>query len=384
MTDRNLLGQVRWQDYVLEHGEGLRRFWEHHLAERDRDVLFILGRGFDPRMCLGLEGFIGAGGRGKRDLLAIEFPEGASSPSKKHSAQVSANWARLQGLVQGKGSVTSPHVKMWSDDGRRIGSRSAAALFRAPSDFADYTDIIIDISATPRSIYFPLVGKTLHLLDQLQRSQPSAIPNLFVLVSENPLLDSQIREDGPDDTADYIYPFEGGLGMEATAEYPRIWAPLLGEGQLVQLERIYDLVGPDEISPVLPSPSLNPRRGDDLILDYHELLFDRLRIDPRNFIYASERNPFEVYRQVRRTILHYREALLPLGGCKAVVSAHSSKLMSVGALLVAYELKQKRVDVGVAHVESDGHVMSDDAQEPSHWTQSDVFGLWISGECYES
>jgi hypothetical protein len=194
----------------------------------------------------------------------------------------------------------------------------------------------------------------------------------------------RIRDEGVDETATYVYPFSGGLEMEATAEQPKIWIPILGEGQETQLERIYNLIDvPDEICPVLPFPSLDPRRGDNLVLEYRDLLFDRLRLEPRNFINASERNPFEVYRQIRRTILHYREALGPLGGCKTVLSALSTKLLSVGALLVAYELKQAKIDVGIAHVGSQGYIMDDGPGAPRSQPQSKLFGLWLAGECYE-
>jgi len=140
---------------------------------------------------------------------------------------------------------------------------------------------------------------------------------------------------------------------------------------------------PDEIAPLLPSPSVNPRRSDDLLLEYRELLFDRFRVEPSNFIFASERNPFEVYRQIRRAVLHYRDALERLGGCKAVLSALSTKLLSVGALLVAYELKRSKVDVGVAHVECQGYTMEAATEGDGAKTQSELFGLWLWGECYE-
>jgi len=42
---------------------------------------------------------------------------------------------------------------------------------------------------------------------------------------------------------------------------------------------LYFSYPPDEICPVLPFPALNPRRGDNLVLEYRDLLFDRLRID---------------------------------------------------------------------------------------------------------
>lgn len=82
--------------------------------------------------------------------------------------------------------------------------------------------------------------------------------------------------------------------------------------------------------------------------------------------------------------LHYQEVLEPLGGCKTVLSALSTKLLSVGALLVAYELKQAKIDVGIAHVGSQGYVMDGDHEASSSPPYSEIFGLWLAGECYES
>src|SRR6266852_397064 len=67
-----------------------------------------------------------------------------------------------------------------------------------------------------------------------------------------------------------------------------------------------------------------------------------------------------------------QDTLRPLGGCKVVVSAHSSKLLSVGALLAAYEERLRSADVGIAHVESQGYTMPDTLPE----TQPDLFSLW--------
>src|SRR6266511_879749 len=163
MTVENRMDFPRWQDYVLDHGKAVNEFWKSHLRGPGRGVLFVLGKGFDPRMCLGLTALLDAGGGGKLNTLAIEFEEGHSSPSKVHAADVEANWNRLQKLLSGNGAISARAIKIWSDDGRRIGSRSAAAVFGALSDFIGYTDIVIDISAMPRGIYFPLIAKVLYL-----------------------------------------------------------------------------------------------------------------------------------------------------------------------------------------------------------------------------
>ena len=134
-------------------------------------------------------------------------------------------------------------------------------------------------------------------------------------------MDRSIQEEGIDDDASYMHGFASDLVQESTAAVPRVWIPVLGEGKEEQIIRLYDYVKPDEICPVLPSPSVNPRRADDLIAEYRAILFDRLRVEPQNIIYASEWNPFEVYRQIYRTMERYNSALQALDKCKIVVSA---------------------------------------------------------------
>ena len=84
-----------------------------------------------------------------------------------------------------------------------------------------------------------------------------------------------------------------------------------------------------------------------------------------------------------RSILHYQQALNPLGGCKVALSAMSSKLASIGVLLAAYELGRRdpKVVVGVAHVESQGYRV-DKAAGPA--LAPTLFTMWLSGECYAS
>ncbi len=173
------------------------------------------------------------------------------------------------------------------------------------------------------------------------------------------------------------------MEMEATAGIPRVLIAILGEGQRGQLERIYNLVIPDEICPVLPSPSSNPRRGDEILVEYRELLFDQWRVEPRNIIYASEQNPFETYRQIHRAVRYYNQVLAPLRGCRVVVSAVSSKLLSVGALLASYELKGAEMSVGLAHVEAQGYNIDKEEREESVGSEEEIFALWLVGDCYE-
>ena len=362
----------RWGQYLLLRDEGVGEFWQEHLRS-SRDVLLILGRGFDPRMCMGLEVLLATGGQGRRDVVGLDFREGSRSPSLDHEGLVETNWAKVTAVVGSQGDITVRPVEFWSPENRRITSQSARDLFDSEETFTAYTDVVVDISSMPRSVYFPLIARILYLLDH--RVEPSeAVVNLHVLVAEDPGLDASIREEGIDEKAEFMASFGGGFDEEAI-QTPKVWLPMLGENRLTQFDRIYDRVKPDEICPVLPSPSRDPRRADDIVIDYRERLFDQHRLDSREFIYAAERNPFEVYRRLREALKRYDKVFGLLGGCRVAISPLSSKLMSLGALLVAYELKERGHGVGISHIESQGYAL---AGEPP---EAELFGLWLAGEC---
>lgn len=370
---------LRWRDYFLRDGEGFDGFWRAFLAERRRNLLFVLGHGFDARMCDGIERVLSLGGVGARDVALIAFNEGAESPSQIYLPQRDANGERLDRMIQGRGKIEKRDIKMFSSDNRRIGARSIAQEFGSSVEFQSYTDVVVDISALPRSLYMPLLAKLLALFDG--EAKGGERRNLHVIVSHCPEIDGAIVEDGLDESASYLFGFAAAaLESESTSGHPKIWIPVLGKRQRTQLERINQFVMPDEICPLLPSPAHDPREGDSIMIEYRELLFDQLRVEPRNIIYAAESNPFEVYRQLMRSILHYDRALKPLGGCKVALSAMSSKLASMGVLFAAYELGRRdpKVTVGVAHVESQGYIVRPNSTEPS----KTLFTMWLSGECY--
>lgn len=366
----------RWDHYFLRRGNECSAFWKDYLLTPNRQLLFVLGLGFDPRMCFGLQMLMNASPGYAKECLLIEYDEGENSPSHQYNDLVRKNLADLSGLMNKAGVINKAQVSMWSKDRkRRIGSRRASDAIQA-STIKRFTDIILDISSMPRGIYFPIIAKILYLLDTTNSDSPAV--NLHVIVSEQMSLDRNIQEEGIDDDASYMHGFTSDLVQQSTESVPRIWIPVLGEGKEAQLIRLYDHIRPDEICPVLPSPSVNPRRADDLVAEYRELLFDRLRVVPSNFIYASEWNPFEVYRQIYRTMERYNDALEALGKCKGVVSALSSKLLSVGALLAAYEAKRNKFMVGISHVETHGYKI----QGTIGSCEPELFTLWIAGECY--
>ena len=376
----------RWEDYFLKQkNEAYCEFWHNYLAV-ERDILFVLGMGFDPRMCLGLESILQKGGHGKRNCILIDFDEGEESPSRDLQMYANKNRAKLDKLMSEIGDIQTKSIKMETDDGRRIGSQNAAKIFTDYSDFEGYTDIVIDISSLPLSVFFPLIGSILSILDLLLKSATCKhIANLHVVVAEDIRIDRSITQSGLFDDASYLHGFTGDLDLMYKEEEPTVWIPILGEGQEKQIELIESLVSPREICPVLPSPSIDPRRGDKIMLEHRELITGRLPIEIGNIIYGSEQNPFELYRQIRQTIEHYRSALKSLGKSKFAISPLSSKLMSMGSFLVAYEEGlSNNESVGIAYVESKGYSMELNKGGRDPLQSCELFSLWIFGDCYDT
>src|SRR3712207_2075916 len=108
----------RWSNYVLRRGEDFRRFWTDFLAHRDQDLLFVTGRGFAPRTCLGVEGILDAGGVGKRDCIAIAYEEGEHSASNEYAPQVERNWERLTEIITARGMLSTRTIQMVSEENR--------------------------------------------------------------------------------------------------------------------------------------------------------------------------------------------------------------------------------------------------------------------------
>ena len=368
---------LRWADYLLFKNDSFYNFWKRHLAKK-RDLLLVLGQGFDPRMCLCAEAIMTNPSYGCRDVVLIQFDEGEDSPSARYQYEIQQNKSRLEKLVSDAGTIQIKNIPMKADDGYRIGSRKATKIFRNLSELEKYSDIIIDISSMPLDIYMPLIGKTLHTL----KDNPHI--NLHVVVAEDTSVDKAIRKSGLVDKASYLHGFTGDLDSVSGEDEPLIWIPVLGEGGQNQMTRIENHVSAKEICPVLPSPSQNPRRGDDLMLEHRKFLVEESDIEIRNIIYAAEQNPFEAYREIYRVIQGYRRSLRPLGKCRIAISALSSKLISLGVFLVAYEESiQNNEKVGIAYVAADGYDM--DRKVISQWNPSStqLFSLWITGECYE-
>jgi hypothetical protein len=381
--DTKIKDTLKWDPYVLMRNDEITSFFKLHFVSGDaRKLLFIMGEGIDFRMNRGIKSLVENNPNLEITCLLICYDEGKSSSSKKYKPLVKENLRVLNELIP-QDRITTQKIELWSEEGKkkkRVGDQNVAELFKDETMFGKYTDIIVDISALPRGIYFSLIGKIQAMLDNFYKESPI---NFFVLTAENANLDSHIKEFKPDSELSYVYGFRGGSELTSDKKQT-IWLPILGEGTGHQIGSAYEKIKPNEICPVLPFPSRNPRRSDALLIEYHKLLFDELNIEGQNIIYVPEQNPFEVYRTLSQTIKDYNETLAIVKGCDIVISTFSSKLLSIGALLCAYEFKLlNTIKVGILNVDSSGYEIDPEAMEENMGDHSELFLIWLAGEPYK-
>ena len=357
---------LRWQDYVLEYEDNVPGLWTSAFGIANR-ATFILGAGFDPRALVGVERFLATVRSNTVNVITLGLPGGQGGEPRKLADQNKERLATLKSSTAADFyEVTYPRVHDRLSAGQRI-THGLMKSSQLPSDGL----IVIDISGLPASIYFPLVGG---ILEQSKKGEFRG--DLQLVVCENPEIDRRIFDEGSTDPG-AIKGFSHGLTKATAASVTKVWAPVIGERQGAQLTTLFEFLAPDEICPVLPFPSSNPRRADDLIIEHRVLLFDRMEVEPRNFIYADETNPFDLYRALTRLAERYISVLAPLGEAVVVTSVHASKMLSVGALLAAWESS-----LPVATVANTGYMIESADEISAMSPHNRLACIWLEGEPY--
>src|SRR5690606_13011440 len=119
-------------------------------------------------------------------------------------------------------------------------------------------------------------------------------PNVHVLVHDHAETDGSIRS-RPCDRTGPVHGFQGNLKTDAAAVATKLWMPQLIEGKRATLELIHSHVSPDDVCPVLPFPSADPRRCDLLFETFANEFESVWEVDSGSVLYADEGNPLDLY-----------------------------------------------------------------------------------------
>ena len=361
---------LRWDPGYLAKGPAFSTLWRALSAQAKHRVMFVCGAGFDPRAPVALRGIVSAGAMIDTCVI-IDYSSGVGLGSASDRERAGKNIRTIQDLAQG--GVEPIKIAMRSSDGRSTGSVAISSAFNDPERYSNFSDVVIDITALPTELYFPLIATLTRVWSSHYNGKDG--PNLHTVVCDNPGVDMMISGEGGD-KAESMYGFPGNLHRASIDSAIPIWVPILGEGQQMKIEKIAEYVGARFVVPVFPFPAQNPRRGDDLFVEYRDLVRNSSSMDLRDIIYADEQDPFDLYRKICHLTDEWKATLQSIGTPQIVVSPHSGKLHSVGALLSALDR-----DLAIAHVQPTGHVVSGEFSADHY--EGELFEIWLAGAAYE-
>lgn len=388
-----------WDHYVFRRGRDVHELWDQLFDSRPIKLLYIAGRGFDVRAQNVMREFVSslrASGRRveKAELLLVGFSGYALDD--EISQLTEENAAALQSIFGSLGRCQTITIGGSSDgeDDLSAGTALRLGTSKVLAEVTDQTDVVLDVSSLPRVAYLSLLTSLLNKLVPNKDTGGEVSPlvangvNFQVLVGEDAALDGHIQAEDPGNDLVLIPGFSSALHAESVQDWPLVWFPILGEGRVSQLEKVMaSAVIPNsaEICPVLPHPSRNPRRADNLLVEYKVPLFDSRQTPTSNILYAHESNPFEAYRQLLGAMQRYRHGMTIMGGCRLVITPLGSKLITLGAGLACFEMRPSnlndRYGVAIPHAEPTRYLASVDTLKAS---RPDVSVMLLTGDAYAS
>jgi len=350
-----------WERYVFRRGNEVHELWDGLFGSRNLRLLYIGGRGFDVRTQAAMRELVTSLQTAGRNLtfaklLLVSFSDYELSADLRELTENNA--AALKALFGPLGDSQEITIGSSSNGEEEVSASVALTVgLKQVLDLANnYTDIILDVSSLPRVGYLAILTGLLDTLvpnKSLSTDGGSALQanniNLQVLVAEDANLDGNILAEDPSNDLVVVPGYSGIMHAESVKEWPVVWFPILGENRVSQLQKIMTLAqipASAEICPVLPHPSRNPRRADDLLVEYTEPLFKSRRTPTTNILHVNESQPFEAYRQLLEAMQRYQISLQILGGCRLLVTPLSSKLITLGAGLACFEMKTANLEAG--------------------------------------
>jgi hypothetical protein len=354
----------RWNKCVEHYDHGVYEFFADHFSEVHRQVLIVGGAGFDPRATacvLKLSEIL------TNRLKCVFIKEERPEPDLKLVQKAAENLESLCSIYPSSKVIT---IDVFSDDNAVVGGINVISSLATVS-LDEFTDIIIDFSALSIGISFPIVK---YIYDKILNEHIKC--NIHIVVLSNPNLDSMITSI-PNDRATEVRGFSRRDRLYGEGEKAKLWLPQLSGGRKEVLRLIYESIAPHDTCPILPFPSADVKKGDKLAVDFIPELENEWRVDKRNYVYADENNPLDIYRTILKIDDQRGPVFESFGGSVVILSPLGSKLLAIGALMAALERQFPVVYVEALEYKVDWDkvdLLQEDASKIAH--------IWLYGEAY--
>lgn len=350
-----------WSNCITHFDEQVDPFLQEYFGDASRKCVLVAAAGFDPRSLIVATKL--AAVMGDR-LQALFIREERTQPEAGLVTLAEGNEAQLRALVP---NSTVERIEIFAQDGAAVGGQRVSQLLRGIVLADEITDIVLDMSALSIGIGFPAAVLLLNLCEQ------TASRAFHLMIVSNPELDERIASE-PADRPLVVRGFAGNV-EESELPKARIWLPQLTRGRSAALERIGAQIDEQyKCCPILPFPSRNPRRADDLITEYQAQLA-QWNVDPRDLVYVSEHNPLDCYRTLSTLKQRYDATVEDVFDPHIILSPVGSKVLAAGAMMAAIEH-----NLGIQYLETLRYDVdqADMAPRPPDL----VTHILLSGPCY--
>jgi hypothetical protein len=360
-----MTARAHWENCLTHFDEGVEHFIKEYFSSSDRKCLLIAGAGFDPRTRLVAERLAAAMGDRLRGLFVRED---RGDPAANLRTLADENEKQLRVIVKQSKVET---IRIFSPtDSAAVGGHGMRSLLQAFDWPDDLTDIVLDMSALSMGVGFPAARML------IEHCEANPALNLHLMIASNPELDDRIAGE-PASQAQAIRGFAGPSPYQAKP-IARIWLPQLGRGRVETLRKIratHDNVY--KVCPVVPFPARNPRRADELLSEYQPTLVDEWKVDARDYIYASEKNPLDCYRTISTLKKRYDKTVDEVFFPQIILSPLGSRVIAAGAMMAAIEH-----DLSVHYVETLRYEFKASPAALQSQSREMIVHVWLHGPVY--
>lgn len=353
-----------WSNCITNFDDDVATFVGDYFSDPSRKVLLVAAAGFDPRSQRVSKMLTDTLGNRLTAYYIREERPGATDELIKRADE---NEVALKAIVPDSRVLK---IDVFADDGAPVGGARLVAEILSNPIGSDVTDIILDLSALSIGVGFPAAKL---LLEECEDGEARAF---HLMIVSNPELDDLISS-VPSSRISPVKGFAPDVGM-SSLEVAQIWIPQLARGRASALTQIGATPGNwYKICPVLPFPARNPRRADDLLTEYQNELVNEWEIDPRDIVYASEKNPLDCYRTLSTLKQRFDRTMDGTYEPRMVLSPLGSKVLAAGAMMAAIEH-----GMSVQYVETESYDFS--AAKSSLGGPTDMLvHLVLSGPLYQ-
>lgn len=339
----------------------------HDYFSKSGNILYIGSIGFDPRTLATYRRLKKSAGDKITPFFLLEERKAGSADLKERALK------REQSLPDELGFKPKIcRVPIFAEDGAPIGGTELIKLARAEiPDIRNFSDIVIDICAMSRGIFFPL---TRYLREIIRVSEKPI--SLHILVVDQPAVDYSYRPDYYD-SAGWMRGFDGGAGrLSRNAKAVKLWMPQLMSQRKSVYETLYKFVGPQDVCPVLPFPGIKAKMVDELVIEYNEHITSMWDTALQNIVLAAESDPLDMYHTVVRVDTARKKIF---ENSFTILSPMGSKVSTIGGLLAAMDL-----NLPVAYVETLGYSENKSVDSLEFSNEERLVHVWVDGPVYNS